>query len=744
MSAELQPSFNGGELSARMEGRSDLSVYGVAGREILNMIVTVQGPAVKRTGTYWTAFAKSAALDQRVRLIPFIFNVTQAYIIEAGPGYMRFFTNDVRIETSPGVAYEIATPYTADDLAQLDYEQSRDVLYLFCRGHETRELRRTSATTFELVEQPRKNGPFKDQNVDDAKTIGASATTGTITLTANFPAFLPGHVGSLLELEAQDFRSIPAWEPQVKVVVGDKRRSEGKVYEVVQLPASGSERTGTIQPTHTEGEAWDGTSAGEDINEKGSGGVLWRYLYSRAGLVRITVVASATSATATIVKRLPDELVTAPTRRWAFGLFSAVEGYPTNGRIRDERLYLAKDFDIAPSVVGDYNDFAPRDETGTVQPDLAFRIRTPSPNLIQWLANDIQLLIGTASGEYAAVPVNGGQAISAENIRIPAQSFHGSERVRPVQAGSRTLFVARTGRKLREAGFDDAIQRYRAQDMLVRASHLGSPGFVELAWQAEPEALVWALRADGKLACLTYDEDQDVRAWTSHALADDAFVESIAVIPAPDNSHDQLWLAVRRTIGGVQRRTIERLEQWWQEGQALADAFFVDCGLRYAGAPVTTIGGLQHLAGATVAVLADGAAHPDRVVSAGGTIVLQRPASKVAVGLPYLARITTMQLNPMAEEGSSQSKIKRVVKVAFRFLETLGVRFGTPTGRKDNIEFRTSAMRMDAPPEAFSGDDMRGFPGGYERDARVTIESFQPLPFTLLAMAPRMNVSGQE
>jgi len=204
MRAEVQPSFNGGELSARMEGRSDLAVYGVAGREIRNMIVTVQGPAVKRTGTYFTARTKSASV--RARLIPFIFNVTQAYMIEAGPGYLRFFTNDVQIESAPGVPYEIASPYAVEDIAALDFEQSRDVLYLFSRKHETRELRRTSATTFELVEQPRKNGPFKDQNGDDAKTIGAGATTGSVTLTANFPAFVPEHVGSLVELEAQDFR----------------------------------------------------------------------------------------------------------------------------------------------------------------------------------------------------------------------------------------------------------------------------------------------------------------------------------------------------------------------------------------------------------------------------------------------------------------------------------------------------------------------------------------------------------
>lgn len=741
--AELQTSFNGGELSARMEGRSDLAAYGVAARELLNLIVTVQGPAVKRPGTRYVAPTKNPAW--RARLFPFIFNVTQAYMVEAGPNYFRFYTNDVRIETSPGVAYEISTPYDAGHLAALDWVQSADVLYIVSGAHAPMELRRTSATTFGLVAQPLKKGPLKDQNQNETLTIGASAATGTVTLTAAAALFEAGHVGSFLEMEAEDFRSIPAWEPQVDVTIGAKRRSENKVYEVIALPASGSTRTGTIQPTHVEGEAWDGSSAGQDINDKDAGGVRWRFLYGRAGLVKITAFASATSVTATVIDRLPDELVTTPTDRWSLGLFSDVEGWPSSVMIRDERLYYGKDYDLAATAVGDFNDHATKDETGTIQPDLAFRRRTPSPNVIRWLANDRQLLVGTASGEYSVSAVNPGQAISAENIQIPAQSFHGSEKVRPVQAGSRTMFVARTGRKLREAGYDFNVDRYRAQDLMTRSSHLGRTGFIELAWQAEPEAIVWALRGDGQLAALTYDEDQDVRAWTRHQLAGaDTVVESIACMPAPDNSHDQLWLAVRRTIGGATVRHIERLTQWWQEGDALDTAFFVDAGLPYDGPPTTTLAGFGHLIGETVAVLADGAAHPDVVVAGDGTVVLQRPAMKAVAGLLYPARVTSMQLNPAVEDGSAQSKLKRVVKLALRFLETLGVRVGTPAGRKDELPFRTSAMKMDASPPAFSGDYMVGFPGGWERDARVTVESYQPLPFTLLSMASRVLASGGE
>lgn len=745
LAAELQPAFNGGELSARMEGRADLNIYGVAAREILNMVVTVQGPAVKRPGTRHVAAAKAAA--SRVRLIPFIFNVTQAYVIEAGPNYFRFYTNNTRIETPPGTPYEIATPYGAADLAGLDWAQSADVLYIVHAAHAPRELRRTGATSFVLVEQPLKKGPFRDRNRDETLTVQASAGTGTVTLTASAPLFVAGHVGSLIEIEARDFRSIPAWEPQVKIdPLSQKRRSEGKVYLATAWPSSGSKRTGTVQPTHLDGEAWDGTGSGEDINGKDAGGIRWQFLYGRAGIARITAVGSPTSATAEVLTTLPDEVVTAATDKWALGLFSTAEGWPSAITIRDERLYFAKGYDIAASVVGDYNDFSTRDEAGQLQPDLGFRRRTPSPNVIRWLANDRQLLIGTASGEYAAQPVNAAQAISAENIQVPAQSFHGSEKVRPVQAAGRTIFVARTGRKLREAGYDFNFDRYRAADLMVRASHLGRAGFIDLAWQAEPEALLWALDAEGRLACLTYDEDQEVRAWTRHAIAGrDAAVESIAVIPAPDNSHDQLWLAVRRTIGGGTVRHIERLTGWWAEGDPTASAFFVDAGLPAQSAtPFTTVAGLDHLAGETVAVLADGATHPDRVVSAAGTITLDRPARRVAVGLLYPARVTTMQLNPQVPEGSSQSKLKRVVKLAIRLLETLGVRAGAPAGRKDELFFRTSAMAMDGPPDLFSGDYMMGFPGGWERDARVTIESFQPLPFTILSLAPRVLASGGE
>lgn len=738
----LQTSFNGGELSARMEGRPDLQAYGIAARRMPNMLVTVQGPAVKRSGTRHVAFAKSGTLD--AELIPFRYNITQGYVIEAGHQYFRFNTNDAQI-LAAGLPYEIATPFQTADLPNIDWAQSFDALYLVDGAHQPQKLTRTGAATFAIGGLDLKNGPFKDQNGDDAHTVQASAGTGSVTLTASAATWSAGHVGGLMEIEAADFRSIPAWEPSVDAEVDDKRRSEGKVYRAAAMPASGSERTGTERPIHTEGQQRDGSSVGKDYNDNDVGGVLWEYLYSRAGIVRITAFVSATEVVATVLKRLPDEVVAAATPLWALGAFSNAEGWPSAVELRDERLWLAKGNELFGGVAGDLENFSSRDDSGLPQPDLAIRRKLPTPDMIRWLANDRALLVGTNEREFAVQAVNPALAVAYNNVGTPKQSQHGSERVKPVQVGGGTLFVSRGGRKLRVADYAFDRDRYVSPDATVRSEHITLSGIRRLATTMEPESLVWAARNDGALVCLTWSEEQDVRALTPHHLAGPgAHVHSIASIPAPDGSHDQLWLLVRRMIGGVPVRSVERLLPMWQEGQDPMTGCFLDCSLTYEGAPATVIAGLTHLAGETVSVLADGATHPDLVVSGAGAITLNRPASTVHVGYLFLASVEPMRLAPEAPTGSGLSKLKRVHKLGLGLQESLGLRVRRPGGRNELVEFRKSSMAMDAAVPLFTGEHIAGFPGGWDREARVVVESFQPLPFTLNSISARAAMGEEE
>lgn len=733
--ALIQTSFNAGELSRRLEGRVDLNLYQIGCRSLVNMIPTVQGPAVKRSGTRFVAPARGPGV-----LLPFEFSRTQAYVIEATPGIFRFYTNDARIEVMPGVPYELAVPYDADSLAALDWEQSRDVLYLADGRGPLQRLARTGATTFALAPAALENGPFADQNLDDSVILTASGTDGSVTLVASAPIFLPGHLGALLEIEARDFGSVPAWEPQVEVALGARRRSDGKVYEAVQLPASGSKRTGTDRPIHEEGDAWDGTSNGDDYNGNANGGVLWRYLYGRAGIVQLTAIIDPVSAVATVVKRLPDEVATAGTSLWAHGAFSDAAGWPTHVLIRDERLWLAKDNQLFASVAGSLLDFSTRDGSGLPQPDLGLRLRLPEPEPIAWMANDRALLVGTAGSEWAVGAINPALAVAYNNVRVERQSAHGSEPVKPVGLASSTLFVSRGGRRLRAADYQFERDKYLSPDLTLRAQHIARAGIVRMARATEPEDNVWLLLADGQLRSLTWNDEEQVRSFARHRIAGPmAAVESIASIPAPDGTRDQLWLLVRRTLGTGQVRWVERLLPLWEEGDAQDGGCFLDGSLTYEGAPATLISGLWHLEGETVQVVADGAVHPDRTVTAG-QITLERPAATVHAGWFFPAELAPMRLSIETEGGVAHAKMKRVPKLALGLLETLGVRVRQDDGPAEVIHFRSGAMPMDAPVPLFSGEIVAGLPGRFAREARIVVESWQPFPMTLLSLGPRLAV----
>ena len=93
--APIQTNFTAGEISPRLAGRVDLSKYYNACRTIQNMVVFPHGGVTKRPGLRYVAEVKDS--DEQVRLIPFEFSVEQAYMIEAGHKYLRFFADQGQI-----------------------------------------------------------------------------------------------------------------------------------------------------------------------------------------------------------------------------------------------------------------------------------------------------------------------------------------------------------------------------------------------------------------------------------------------------------------------------------------------------------------------------------------------------------------------------------------------------------------------------------------------------------------------
>ena len=294
--------FNSGEMSPLLGGRVGFDKYPNGASILENFIPTTQGPNQRRGGTRFVFPVKDSA--KKVLLVPFEYSVTQAYMLEFGDYYVRFYTWDavtkVRgiLESSPGVPVEVSSPYAEADLYNVDgtprlrYTQSGDFLYLAHSSHQQRIIKRVTTTSFTIEAYEAKGGPWKSLN-DTGITLAASAETGSITLTSSLALFQAGHVGSLVYIEAPIVDSVKAWEVSKAITTGSRRRSDGKTYEALN-----SATTGTSKPVHSEGALYDGDT-----------GVQWQYRDSGYGYARITARASSTSATATVIDRLPSTAV---------------------------------------------------------------------------------------------------------------------------------------------------------------------------------------------------------------------------------------------------------------------------------------------------------------------------------------------------------------------------------------------------------------------------------------------------
>lgn len=154
---------------------------------------------------------------------------------------------------------------------------------------------------------------------------------------------------------------------------------------------------------------------------------------------------------------------------------------------------------------------------------------------------------------------------------------------------------------------------------------------------------------------------------------------------------------------------------------------------------VTTVSGLDHLNGMEVAIVGDGSVLTSRTVS-GGAVTLSSPSAVVHVGLSYTSSLTTNRINAGGADGTSQGKIKRIDKAVLRVWRSLGGQVGGAESEyRDDIFSRAPQDPMDLQLPLLTGDtDILDVPSDYGKDGRVSIIHAEPLPFTLVAIMPRL------
>jgi hypothetical protein len=753
----LKTNFNGGELSKRLHGRFDLNLHGIGCAELVGWVPLVEGGLDVMPGLIQVAQTGFGAC----RLIPFEFNVTQGYIVELGVGHARFYTNNALILDGSSVPVEVSMPYYINEIAELTWEQSFDGLYLFHRARQTGQLVRTAADAFDYNLLEFSNGPFEARNKDETILVTATEVTGDIILSASqggvpYALFDIGDTGSLFQIEADDFGTVPTWEPGLTVSLGDLRTWGDRVYRAI----GGTGRTGTLAPTHVKGVEWDGAAVGTDINSNPAGGVQWEFLCDRFGVVRIVSWLDDTQVNAHVIRRLPFTAATSGsytvdegyydsgwgswsppagsvtynygTWRWRFGSFSYRRGFPSCGVIWNERLALAKDSTLYVSVAGDLGDFSTYNELGELSNDMAFTRTIKDANGIRALIADEKLLILTAGGMEALGPENAAQGVGPLNARIFPQHNQGAAQVMPVNHDGRFLTIGKSGARIVEASYSAERSRQDPIDLTRYARHIGEPGLIALATQTDPNRLIWACRGDGSLACAVYNPEEQALGWARRTLGGGLLAKSIASITDPSGTFDQIWVAAQLGSNWY----VLRMDTFREEADT-ADPALVDMAVQYSGAPATHFGPVAWFADATVHVNADGIGY---VVTCdhSGAFDLPAAASEVTAGFAFTCRATTLPIDTTQSGGVG--RMMRVSRLLLDLLRAQGLQVTVQGMGPMPFEELLGDSPTDTAFEPFTGFAIKEDCGTDDREGRITIERTLPLGATILAVQPTVDV----
>lgn len=749
-----QDSFVRGEISPRLHARASLDLYRSALSTCENFITLPHGGIRKRGGTYFAGETKDSGQE---RPIPFIFSETQAYMLWFGDEYFRVYAYGGPVLNGLNVV-EVITPYTYDQVIDLQFEQSGDVLYLTHPVHGPRKVTRSSNTSWAITAQSFNDGPFASQNSNTAISMYASAASGTVTLTADSAVFDATMVGQIVKVQVKTYETWKPWEAGGYLVsagaVGYRRRHNGNIYEsVAPVTALGKIRMGGTPPTHLEGAEWDGSAQNEEQYDGAAAGfsdfsgVKWQYLHSGYGTARITAVAgNGLSATVVTLLDFPAEVVSVGNKsyKWSIGGFGGEDGYPRSVKIFEERLTYGQKYSVYGSKTFDFTSFR-----GGANDDDAISFQFAGSREITWLEeSDGFLIIGTIGGVRTLSGGGSDQQLTPSKFKTRGSPTKRCCSIPPVKAGSTFVYVGFDRKSVVEMNFSLERNGYSTPPISIISEHIPKRGVSSLAYQSETDQIFWLGLDSGELGGLTYEADQNVRGWHRQKIGgsfgdyDHGVVEWVATSPGQDGP-DDVWLVVKRTIGGQTKRYIEVLQSPFEYGD-VEDAFMVDCGLSYEGSPQVSVGGLDHLEGEAVIALADGVVYRDLVVTLG-VITLPVAASKIHVGLPYTAVAETLELDVGGRDGSVVGRRKRINAVIFSVLETANIHVRSAS--RDSFELQRAGRNTIAPASdlvsLYTGNlDEVKLDDTWEGQGRIRIEAPDPVPCTVRAIIPSFDSEG--
>jgi hypothetical protein len=600
----MSTNFSAGEISPLLEGRVEISKYYNAAKTIENFIVTPYGGIEETPGTYFAAETKDSS--KKSIAVPFKFSTIQAYMLEFGDQYIRFFKDQGTI-TEGDKAITGATqadPVVVTAVAH-GYSNGDEIIISGVVGMTELNGKRfivsnKAANTFEL----------KDKDGVDIDGTGYTAYVSGGVCNKVVEISTPYLESELFDLQfAQSADTLYIVHNNHAVRKLTRTSHTAWTLTVVDfqngpyLPSNISATT--ITPSADAGAAITLT-ASTPIFLAGHVGSSWRV---KNGWVKIVGFTSTTVVTADVQEG--GNLGTGPgaTTDWAEGAWSGVRGYPACDTFHEQRLCFASSIDNPQTFWASKSQEFERMDAGASDDDaLIYTIASEQVDAIRWLSSGDVLAMGTVGGVFT-IRSTSDAPLTPTNVKVQRDTTYGSAFTLPKKVGSFVYYIQRNLRTLRELTFNFDLygDNRLATDMTLLAEHItGKDGIVQMAYQQSPHNVLWCVRADGQIATLTRQIEQEVVGWSRQVT--DGLFESVAVIPS--TTYDEVWTIVKRTINGVTRRYVEYFAPPTFEDQE--DVFYVHSGLSL-DVPIAITGATQANP-VVITAVAHGLSNGDKVV----------------------------------------------------------------------------------------------------------------------------------
>ncbi len=777
----IQASFNSGEWSPKLFARVDLAKYRSGAALLQNYFVDYRGGASTRPGTkYILQCFKSATA---VRLIPFQASFAVGYVLEFGNFYVRFFSAGAPVLEATDTITGITNNAGAASITVANAYSVGD--WVFITG---------------VVGATQLNGNYFIVTGTSGAAILIADLAGTPITFASLTTYISGGTTARVYTITSPYAAADLALLKYAQNVGQMvicHPSYAPYSLVINSPTSwtlaaitfGSTSTapGVVALTSTSLAAgptyyaYQITAIDANGQESTPGGVAnfgpFQDLRSTAGSINIGWTAS-TGAVAYNVYKSNVSYVAVPPVGITFGFIGSTTGLAFSDS------NISPDFTQTPPIAR--NPFA-----GGVNPSVpgffqqrlvlaaptalpsTFYMSQPGSNfnynistiaqaddsitgtLVSGQLNTIKSMVPQTSGllmftDRTSWLINGGSpgsAVSPVALVANPQSFNGISDIPPIIANFDVLYVQAKGSIVRDSAYNIYANVYTGTDITAISSHLFY-GFTVTGWTwaEEPFKILWAIRSDGVLLTLTFLKEQEFIGW-AHSTTQGLFQSVTTIIENTFTAGevDAVYLVVQRVINGHTVKYIERVvERTFPLG--VVDAWCVDCGISYSGAPATTFSGAGFLANATVTGLADGVVIPPFTMPASGTFTLSAPASKVVVGLGYTCDLQTLPLE--MGDPTIQGKVKKINAVDVRVADTLGLSIGADFSHlvpmKDLIVGNVSSMltgqQSQITTDLVNGDARTFLSPAFTVPGQYCIRQSQPLPATILGVIPDFTV----